>query len=123
MPDGIRPVPGPALRGRNQAAVGETCLKPNAIERFQYRDFVPPLEQHLGSGQAQESAADDDDFQGLAAPCIDFHPLGIDVIGPPGLQIGDNRQSLVLIKNVCEARHQAVKLGAAVFNCVIKQCP
>ena len=122
MPDGIGPVPGLAFRWCDQAAVGKTRLKPNAIERFQHRDLVPPLEQHLSTGKALESSADDDDFQCLSAPRIDFLPLGIDVIRPPFLQVGDDRQSLVLIKNACEARHHAVELGAAIFDGVIKQC-
>ena len=121
MPDGVRPVPGLAFRRCNQTAVGETRLKPDTIECFQHRDFVPPLEQHLRAGQPLESGADDDDFQCLSAPSIDFFPLRIDVIWPPFLQVGDDRQSLVLIKNAAEARHHAVKLGATIFDSVIKQ--
>ena len=120
MPDGVRPVPGLAFRRCNQTAVGETRLKPDTIECFQHRDCVPPFEQHLGPGKALESASNNDDFQCLAAPRLDCDPLGIDVIWPPILQVGDNRQSLLVIKNPCKARHHAVKFGTTVFNGVIE---
>ncbi len=95
MTDRIRPIPGFASRGSDQDTISETRYPPDTVERFEYGDFVASFDQDLGAAESLKAAADDNYFQFSLTPGIDLRPFDVEFIGPPGLNIRDNRESLL----------------------------
>ena len=91
----MRPIPGFAHRGSDQTTIGETRFQPDTIERFEDGNFMASFDQDLGAAKSLKPAADDNYFQFSLTPGIDLRPFDVDIIGPPSLNIRDNREPLL----------------------------
>ena len=116
MTDRFRAVPGFAFRGRDQAPIGKTRLVADTVKRFDYGEVMTSFDQDLGAAEPLKTTADDDYFQLSTTPGIDLSPFAVNLVRPPGLKIGDDRQPLLPIQKVSKSRHHAAERDTAFLN-------